>query len=176
MKFYSLIPPPLLLVVVLSLIRSTDGSRILANLCSADGKRCHGVGKPWQHDGICQRTSTGTQCIAPSTRTMKLGITAIYRSLRIKSKKTLVRNMYIRGSGPGLSWEQSIKMKKSAITVDQWRVELDYTVNSDGITCLSPTHCSHNQRALEFRIYTDESGSNSMKGPNFFVPLPISSH
>ena len=177
MKYFynSLILLPIVVAATLLLIQLTDGSRILANKCSNEGSRCHGGGKQWQHDGICKRSSNGDlQCIAPATQTMRLIIISQYRTLRIKNRNNLVTEMYIRGSGPGLSWEKSIKMKKSATVVDQWRVELEYTVNSNGMTCLSSTHCSHNQRALEFRIYTDETEEKSMMGPNFFVPLPIS--
>ena len=153
--------------------------RIVSETCfqKVDGSRCHSPLHPWQHDGVCiynPKTKKG-RCIAPDTHRFKLSLVARYRSLSIRDRGgTPVKNMYIRGSGPGLSWEKPLKMDKSAKAIDIWTAHLSYRVDSDGLPCLLSSHCSLNQQALEFRIYKDELGQKPMKGPNFYIPLPAS--
>ena len=169
----------LIIFIALLLLCRVEGARlkVLAKKCIDDGSRCHASGRPWQHDGVCRYPASKKRlmCLAPESRKIKLTVIVRYRSLRIKKPTdTPVKHLYIRGSGPGLSWEKSIKMKKSAMAVDMWKAELEYTMDSDGLPCLSSTHCTYNQRALEFRVYTDEMGVYTMKGPNFYIDLPLS--
>ena len=85
-----------------------------------------------------------------------------------------VTNLWIRGSGPGLSWEKPLVLKKSASGIDKWKTDISYTYDSNALLCLSMSHCSLQQKALEFRVYRDELGKQDMLGPNFYIPLPIS--
>lgn len=158
------------------LISVLTEARVISRTCiqRTDGSRCRPIDRPWQHDGVCQfKYGVYERCVAPDTRTIELFITARYRSLIIQSGP-FVNDMYIRGTGPGLSWEKGIKMSKSATAIDVWTAKLSYMVDSDGLPCLISTHCSLNQQALEFRIYKDSFGKDGMKGPNFYIPLPIS--
>ena len=151
-------------------------ARKISNVCyqKVDGVSCHPPDKSWQLDGVCVFESESNQeCIAAGTQRFQLNIIAKYRSLSSQYNGK-VSNMYIRGSGPGLSWEKSIKLRKSARSIDTWSTQINYIVDSDGLPCLNSTHCTLNQRAFEFRIYQDNLGKLGMKGPNFYVSLPVS--
>lgn len=151
-------------------------ARRISNVCfeKVDGASCHQPDKSWQLDGVCVFESESNQkCIAAGTQRFQLNIIAKYRSLSSEYRGR-VTNMYIRGSGPGLSWERSLRMRKSAKSIDTWSTQINYIVDSDGLPCLNSTHCTLNQRAFEFRIYQDDLGKLGMKGPNFYVSLPVS--
>ena len=150
-------------------------ARKISNSCNRkiDGSPCHRPDRSWQRDGVCRyKEGSYKECIAPGTKRFQLNIIAQYRSLSTLYSR--VNTMYIRGTGPGLSWERALKMKRSARAVDIWSVQINYIVDSDGLPCLNSMHCTLNQKALEFRIYKDELGQQDMKGPNFYIPLPLS--
>ena len=140
--------------------------RKLSDSCTDPYDSCTASGKPWQHDGVCLED----KCKAPDSLSMEFAIEVRYRSMIYKT----VASLYIRGTGAGLSWERPIKMSQSAVAIDLWKTKLQYTMDSDGMQCLKPNHCSQNQLFVEFRIYRDEEGREDMLGPNFFYPLPIS--
>lgn len=149
-------------------------SRIISEECitKVDGSSCRSIDRSWQRDGVCQyKAGSYERCVAPDTRKVELLIIARHRSLSLRQGPA-VKDMYIRGTGPGLSWENSIKMSKSATAIDVWSLKLSYTIDSDGLPCIESTHCTLNQQALEFRIYKDSFGSQGMKGPNFYIHLP----
>ncbi len=110
----------------------------------------------------------------PNSAEFKLAVVAQWRKLRKTPDSKSITTLWMRGSGPGLSWEKSTELKKTASSIDTWKAELSYTSGSDSLRCLSSSHCSTNQRALEFRLYRDELASEGMLGPNFFIPLPLS--
>ena len=144
--------------------------------CASEGIRCHENEKPWQHDGVCVKPSKNAvgKCTLPDTRKFRLAIVARLRQLKRLPDSRPVSTLWIRGSGPGLSWEKPIQLKKTATQLDAWQVELSYKSDSNGLPCLSSSHCAVNQNALEFRFYRDEFAHESMLGPNFYIPLPIS--
>lgn len=137
-----------------------------------DGARCHQRSRSWQHDGVCI-TPQG-YCNVPDTRVFKFALIARLRQLQRPRGSKPVKKLWIRGSGPGLSWEKSIELKRTASTIDTWKLELSYTSNSDALPCKVTTHCAFNQGALEFRLYRDELALDDMLGPNFYISLPIS--
>lgn len=154
----------LLVISILSfLLRRSVPLREISSQCDNHYYSCTAVGKPWQHDGVCLKG----KCQAADTLSMELAILIRYRS----TKYDPVVDLFIRGTGIGLSWEKPIKMKKYALAIDLWRAELQYTMDSEGLLCLTPTHCSQNQLFVEFRVYR---GEEDMFGPNFFLPLPVS--
>ena len=167
----------LVFILVLSAISApTEGKRKLTSTCQTkkDGSHCHHSSKPWQHDGTCYYNKKRQECAAPDTQYFELKVVVHYRSLSAKARGKPVKDMYIRGYGPGISWDKSIKMMKSAKAVDIWTAKISYKSDSDGLTCLRLTYCTLNQNALEFRINTNDLGTESMKGPNFYIPLPVS--
>ena len=141
-----------------------------------DGSRCHGsLGEP---GGTCARlrTSKGHSyyCVAPKTQDFQFSIEASYSPITTKSRGGPgVKKMFIRGNGPGLSWTKSIEMRKAARSLYTWSTDIQYRSNSEALSCRTPSHCSFNQGALEFRIYSDEEALNGMQGPNFYIPLPL---
>lgn len=165
-------------LLLLAILFTATQSRIISNTCNIDrdGSRCYPVDQPWQADGVCITGELNRRtCIGPRTRLLKLLIVARYRSLNTRSRGGApIVDMYIRGNGPGLSWDSTIRMNRSGRAVDRWTAEIMYWVDSNGLPCLNSRHCTLNQQSLEFRIYRDTFGNEGMKGPNFFVPLPLS--
>lgn len=162
----------LFVIIISNSLLESEGLRKLTHKCHHELKRCHGHGKYWQTDGVCKEQV----CVAPDTLSMKIKIIVRYRSgLRsTRNKRKKVKDLFIRGVGPGLSWDKPVQLKKSAISIDTWQLHIKYFDNSDGMTCASSKHCSQNQRALEFRLYTSRSIGSDMKGPNFRINLPMS--
>ena len=154
---------------VLQLPAPCKGRKVAGLSCPFDGGDCHEPEKPWQHDGVCIAGS----CHLPDTRTFQLAVVAKHRRLtKIRGAKP-VKELWMRGSGPGLSWDKAVQMKKTAI-VDEWKLNFVYQSDSNAIPCHSSDRCIYNQRALEMRLYRDEQGKDEMYGPNFFVALPLS--
>lgn len=87
------------------------------------------------------------------------------------SHLTELTALWIRGIGAGLSWKIPQKMEKAS--TNTWMTTLEYMVDHNSVLCASPNHCLFTQTALEFRIYTDQSGTEDMIGPNFYFPLPM---
>ena len=81
------------------------------------------------------------------------------------------KEVWLRGSGPGLTWDRPIRMHKFE---DEWRFEYTYTSDSFDRTCTRLDHCALIQRAVEFRVYKDEQGRMGMLGPNYYFRLPLS--
>ena len=168
--FYSL-----LIAATLLLFRPCEGRIVGRCFQEIEGSRCHGKGMSWQHDGVCVVNEQNIpQCTVPDTATFKLAVIAKLRQLKRLPGSEFVSTLWMRGSGPGLSWEKSVELKKTAVSVDTWRAELSYSSTSDSLPCLSPSQCTMNQGALEFRLYRDKLGIETMLGPNFYIPLPIS--
>ena len=69
-----------------------------------------------------------------------------------------MKKMFLRGSGPGLTWDKSIEMKKSAREVDVWAADVHYRSDTEGLFCRNPIHCNFNQEAVQWSfIYTGMS-------------------
>lgn len=139
------------------------------------GSRCSQPGAQWQHDGVCiiDSSSTGS-CHIPDTRVFQFSLVAKIRQKdRLNSAKPITK-LWVRGSGPTLSWEKPKQMLKSGRYVDTWSTDITYSSDSNSLLCLNSSHCSLNQGAIEFRIYRDEVGKDSMLGSNFYIKLPIS--
>lgn len=155
------------LVLLFLFVRLSASLQTISTGCKEEFSRCSVVSKPWQHDGVC----LDGKCQVPDTCTLKVSLTVRYS--RSKDYET-VSDLYIRGSGPGLSWEIPYQMTKSLVDEDAWTAILHYVVDSNGLPCLDPMYCSLNQLYLEFRVYLDTFGEHDMLGPNFFIPLPVS--
>ena len=158
----------------------SNQTRIISSSCTTnneDGSRCKPLEQTWESDGVCKydaSRNTGT-CIGPKTRKLKLTVVIRYRSLSTRSRGgPPIIDMYMKGSGPGLSWDSTLKLNRSGRAVDRWTAELPYWVDSNGLPCVNIRHCTLNQFALEFRLYRDSFGNQPMNGPNFFIPLPLS--
>lgn len=139
--------------------------------------RC--IGSRGQPDGIClidyKNTRRGPACIAARTENFQFTMEVKYLP---KSKKSqgdkLVKRLFIRGTGPGLSQTQSIQLSKSARNVHTWTTVISYASDSSGLKCMSSDHCSLNQGTMQFRLYLDDSGKQGMLGPDFVIHLPVS--
>lgn len=140
------------------------------------GSACYQPKSSWQHDGVCLRDekTSRTSCHIPDTRQFKFSVTVRLRQLKLMPGLKKVTNLWIRGSGAGLSWEKPLALQKSAHAIDKWKIDISYTYDSNALLCLDTSHCSLQQNALEFRVYKDELGKEDMKGPNFYIPLPVS--
>ena len=122
-------------------------------------------------DGFCRLKESS--CILPETQSYLFTIESRYLP-DSKKNRGRVKKMYIRGSGPGLSWTKSIQMRKSSTNLNAWTVDISYTYNSDSLACTASKVCSYTQGAIEFRIFADDSATKPMKGPNFYINLPVS--
>ena len=171
-----------LFLVVTGLV-NTEASNVSAGYTSYgkcptadDGSGC--LGKHWQHDGVCLHTmnkfqsrNAAAECVSPVPEDHNFTIVAKYLP-RSHYSVAVPKRLFIRGSGPGLSWGRSIEMKR--LQSDTWTALIQYTSDFNSLLCRTSSHCSLNQGALEFRIYKDETGREEMKGPNFYFPLPVS--
>ena len=169
----------LLLDQPLLLRLAAEGREVGKCFQDIEGSRCHERSKAWQHDGVCLfKGSAGGQpgpvCAVPDKRKFKFAIIAKLRQLKKIAGAKHTAKLWIRGSGPGLSWEKSTEMKKTASALDVWRTELSFDADSGALPCLSSSYCAMNQAALEFRLYRDQLAQDGMFGPNFRVSLPIS--
>ena len=142
-------------------------------------------------DGICQRGN----CIVPDPVKLSYTIAVNYAS----SQKNPDLAFWIRGTGPGLTWDKPVKMMieelddgwmystddgeehhlmdllngPTRIYYNRWLFHFEYTMDVFAVACIRPEHCVFNQNALEFRVYKDRIGSLDMIGPNYYYKLPI---
>lgn len=133
--------------------------------------RCTGANAFWQYDGICVDGDTST-CHVPESWRLSFKLVAAIDQRLNASGFVPIKNLWIRGAGPGLSWEISTKMTK--IRQGHWILDINYIYDSNALLCLQESRCSLNQKALEFRVYRDEHAVDGMFGPNLYVPLPVS--
>lgn len=138
------------------------------------GGHCFSPGEYWQHDGTCIHIQNAKRCNVPDTREFMFTLRISIRQLRFMKSKSIV-NLWIRGSGAGLSWNKPEKLQKSASGVGIWVTDISYTYDSHSLLCTRLKHCLFNQRAIEFRVYRDKEGKEAMMGPNLYVNLPVSS-
>ena len=133
--------------------------------------RCKIPDKPWAVDAFC---TTSGQCAFPDP--LRFGFSLTVRYLTKHRRQTDTRaseKLFVRGSGPGLSWDHPLELRKTG-RLDTWKVNIAYELDETSFDCSSATHCSYNQYAVEFRIYGDVNGEDDMIGPNFFFRLPAS--
>lgn len=136
-----------------------------------NGGHCFGPGAHWQHDAVC----ISPRCHVPDTREFKFRLRISIRQLKLSSSSNSppVSKLWIRGSGPGLSWSKPILLQKSAAGLGLWVTNIAYRYDSESLLCSNDTSCILNQRVLEFRVYQDEAGKQDMIGPNLYVNLPV---
>ena len=158
------------------LISSCEAKNVGRCIRDVQGSNCHQPKSSWQHDGVCLKVegSSRLSCHVPDTRQFKLSIAVKLRQLKLAPGVKKVTELWIRGSGPGLSWEKPSALRKSADAIDKWKLDISYSYDSNALLCLDSTHCSLQQKALEFRVYRDKLGKEDMLGPNFYIPLPVS--
>ena len=138
---------------------------------NVQGSRCSQPGAHWQYDGVCiKEPSKSPACHVPDTTSFKFKLVADIQQKDAESIKTL----WVCGSGPSLSWDKPKPMKKSARSISTWIIEISYASDSNALLCLNSSYCSLNQQALELRVYRDEFTNDDMKGPNIYIPLPVS--
>lgn len=137
-----------------------------------DTSKCTGKA-PWQTDGVCHfnRDRGINNCLSPDSGTFIFVIEAIIQKV---NGTTSNKQMFMRGSGPGLSWERSKEMVKSTTKANTWSITIEYQMDSLGLQCTERHHCTLNQKAVEFRLYTDQAAKEDMKGRNFYIELPVS--
>ena len=165
-----------LLVIFSTLLHFCETKNVGKCITDVHGSSCHQPKSNWQHDGVCLRDEKTMRmsCHIPDTRQFKFSIAVRLRQLKVMPGLKKVANLWIRGSGVGLSWEKPLALQKSAYSIDKWKVDISYTYDSNALLCLSSSHCSLQQRAIEFRVYKDKLGKEDMLGPNFYIPLPLS--
>lgn len=146
-----------------------------------EGGNCFAPSAHWQTDGVCLLEksldkSPQAYCAVPDTREFMFTLEISIRQIRLTSSLNSkpLDKFWIRGSGPGLSWTKPIMLQKSALGLGVWVTDIFYKADSQGSLCKNSTHCSFNQKNLEFRVQQDKAGKYDMMGPNLFVPLPIS--
>ena len=131
---------------------------------------CTAPNAHWQKDGICiQEKFKSPACHVPDTRNFSFMLVAGIATL---GERQIPSELWIKGSGPGLSWEKTAKMR--AFKKGYWDINIQYKYDSNAILCYNQHWCSFNQRAIEFRVYSDAAGTRDMIGPNFFIRLPVS--
>jgi len=136
------------------------------------GVNCNAVGKNWQYDGVCIVRNGDARCHVPETRTFEFNLRVRLRQ-GVRAQARQPKNIWIRGSGPGLDWSKPIKLRKTASGVGTWLTKIQYTYDSQSIHCENIKHCAFNQHGLELRVYQDKGGNIEMLGPNLYVALPI---
>ena len=166
--------------VVLSLLFAVTtlmgpSSSAIVGECSKKRKsnRCTGINAFWQYDGICIDEPGDTKlptCHVPQSR--KFSFKLVASVVQIPNITNPLRRLWVKGSGPGLSWEKSREMTK--VKEGYYTLPIEYVYDSNALLCLKESRCTLNQRALEFRFYRDVHGVDGMLGPNIYVPLPIS--
>ena len=135
-----------------------------------EGSRCTASNSYWQQDGVCIRDKLNKPaCHVPSTRQFSFMLVAAIAEL---GTKTPIADLWVKGAGPSLSWERTTKMRN--VKDGYWDLNIKYTYDSAALLCSNELWCSLNQRALEFRVYRDELGTDGMLGPNFYIHLPVS--
>ena len=134
---------------------------------SPDLTRCSLLEKPFHLDGVCYKE----KCIVPDPVEHTYRISARYSPQNNTDNDQTLQEMWIRGSGPGLTWSQPIRMQNTA---DEWIFEYSYTSDPFDVTCTRLDHCGLLQRAVEFRLYKGNQGRTGMLGPNYYFRLPLS--
>lgn len=138
--------------------------------------RCSGANAFWQCDGICIDDITShvskATCHVPDTRKFSFRLVAAVDQRLNASGSIRIQNLWIKGAGPGLSWEKASKMTR--VQEGHWIMDFNYTYDSNSLLCTDPSRCSLNQKALEFRVYRDQISVDGMLGPNIYVHLPVS--
>lgn len=151
------------------LLPSSIESRTVGS-CKKQLSKCRG--KKWHHDAVC---NFDKQCLVVSEREFAFKVVAKMRSLETgKEVGKKARSLWMRGSGPGLSWDKPVELRRSGSSVDSWKTDIKYRSSSDALLCTTGDNCFANQRAVEFRLYRDQMGKEDMLGPNFYVELPLS--
>lgn len=161
------------LLLLLFVVRSDAQA---ARNCTV-GSHCFIPKTTWQSDGTCinDETRGAHICHIPLSRSFKFTLQISVRRLKIRSKKAKsLDNLWIRGIGPGLDWDEPIMLQKSAKGIGLWVTDISYQYDSKAQTCPDRKHCSPDQRNMEFRVYQDSGGEDDMLGPNLYVDLPVS--
>ncbi len=144
----------------------------LVGRCSPDqqGAVCTQPNAYWQRDGICfSEVHKTPSCYVPNTRNFSFIIVAVIATL---GDKAIPYDLWIKGSGPELSWENTTKMR--TLKKGYWDIYINYTYDSNSLLCYNKNWCYLNQKAMEFRFYQDSRGEQDMVGHNFFLKLPVS--
>lgn len=134
--------------------------------------RCSGANAFWQYDGICVDDANPPTCHVPDSRHFSLKLVAAVDQMPDTAGALPVKTLWLRGSGPGLTWEKPVAMTR--VKDGYWTLGISYTYDSNALLCLKESRCTLNQKALEFRVYRDEHGKDGMFGPNIYINLPIS--
>ena len=136
--------------------------------------RCTGANAFWQCDGICidDITSRKATCHVPDSRKFSFRLVAAVDQRLNASGSIPIRDLWIKGAGPGLSWKTANKMTR--VQEGHWIMDFNYTYDSNSLLCTHSLRCSLNQKALEFRVYRDQIAVDGMLGPNIYIHLPVS--
>lgn len=138
-----------------------------------EGSKCTAKDAFWQYDGVCKYNALEKSiCHVPETRHFSFRLIAVIEQFINTNGAMPIKKLWVKGAGPSLSWEKATEMKK--VREGHWALEIRYTYDSNALLCLKASHCSLNQKALEFRVYRDEHGQDGMLGPNIYIPLPVS--
>ena len=171
--------PVLMIMTVLvtsGCINARDGG--VCNEGARLGSRCQAVDDDLNTNGVCvaQRGTDERHCHVPDKREFKFSLRISIRQLRLQTSTNTrpLDNLWIRGKGPGLSWDKPVQLRKSARGLGHWVVDINYKHDNKGVECSDSRHCLFNQKALEFRVYQDADGEYDMLGPNLYVDLPVS--
>ena len=133
--------------------------------------RCNIPSSPWAVDAFCTKSGT---CAFPDPLRFGFSVTVRYLTRHVRQSDSRAGNkFFVRGSGPGLSWDTPLELRKTG-SLDTWKVTIEYELDKTSFDCSSSIHCSYNQYAVEFRIYGSEDVDDDMIGPNFFFYLPSS--
>ena len=137
-----------------------------------EGSKCRSTHSELELDqGVCIYDELKKPaCHKPDSRRFSFKLVAAIRQLTDDTEP--IRSLWLRGSGPGLSWERAKEMKR--VKDGFWALDINYIYDSNALLCLKSTQCSLNQRSLEFRVHKDDLGREDMLGPNIYIRLPIS--
>lgn len=160
----------LLYVPLLLLFMCTPLQSFVQRKCSYKklGSHCSTQDKKWKIDNVCILDKIkGPICYSPPSVKFSFWlVVAIANDLNIP------HSLWIVGTGPGLSWDRAIQM--STLKQGYWGFNINYTNDLSSHFCNNQSHCSLNQKAVEFRVYADSSKKKNMLGHNFYVRLPVS--
>ena len=160
----------LLLLLILQQTRFCESLRSVGK-CSKPLHKCLG-GSRWHYDAVCSQEN---RCVVAEERKFSFQIEAKMRTgTETAGVGKKVGSLWMRGGGPGLSWDKPVELRRSGSAVDSWRTKIEYRSSSDALPCTSKDYCWYNQRAVEVRFYRDQQGKDDMLGPNFYFELPVS--
>ena len=161
-----------ILVLSLAIVPLKESRFVTLQHCSEDPfwpRTCKPPKTNTKFNLTCVPTDSGGFCLVLDPVTFRSKVLARYFP---KQPSRDVQELWVRGRGPGLSWNQPVEMRSTGVA-GAWSAELEYTVD---MQCASLPSCPvSNAWDMEIRVYKGGNmQEDGMIGPSFHFNLPIS--